>query len=192
MVDIKAEIDLPEGFQAEVKEGKILIIKGDQELARALPKRNFKATISANKITIEVDDLKYRALIGTFRSHIKNMIKGLQEPYVYKLKVCSSHFPMSVELKGRELLIQNFLGEHEPRKVKLPEGVNVEVEGEVITVKSADKELAGLTAGNIEKATYLSNKTEEFFQTEFSWFIKLGEISNDRYKGIKKKEAKVP
>ena len=174
MADIKADIDLPEGFQAEVKENKIIVKKGDQELARELPRRNFKASISGNKITIEVDNLKYRALIGTFRSHIKNMIKGLEEPYIYKLKICSSHFPMSVELQGKELIIQNFIGEHSPRKVKISEGVNVEIEGEIITVKASDKELAGMTAGKIEKATHMSKKDRRIFSDGIFMIHKAG------------------
>ena len=40
--------------------------------------------------------------MGAFKSHITNIIDGVQNVHVYKLKVCSGHFPMSVSVSGEE------------------------------------------------------------------------------------------
>ena len=174
MRDPKEEIELPEGFQAEVKEGNIIVRGNNGELIRELPRHHFTAKAEPRKVTIEVDHKKYRNLIGTFGSHIRNMIRGLQEPWVYKLKICSSHFPMTVELKDRELVINNFFGERSPRKVKLPEGINVEIQGDIITITSPNKESAGSAAGNIEKATKVKDKDVRIFSDGVYITMKAG------------------
>ena len=92
------------------------------------------------------------------------MIQGLQEPFVYKLKVCSVHFPMSVKQSGNEITIQNFLGEKKHRKVKVTTDSEIRIEGQDITVSSHDKEAAGLVASRLEQATRLRKKDRRIFQ----------------------------
>jgi len=160
---IKLEIEIPEGIDVEVKGSKIEISKGDAKLSRNLQKKVDKRE---NKIIIEekLAGKRERKIMGTIRAHIKNMIKGLEEPYEYKLKICSVHFPMNVSIENKKLIVKNFLGETKPRELKLRDNVEVNINGDVIEVKSIDKELAGQTAADIEKTTRINNKDRRIFQ----------------------------
>ena len=71
---------------------------------------------------------------------------------------------MTVEVKGRDISVKNFLGEKIPRVSKLPEGADIEIKGDVITVKALDKELAGQTAAAIERITKIREKDRRVFQ----------------------------
>ena len=101
-------------------------------------------------------------MINTITAHINNMVKGVQEKFEYKLKICFSHFPFSIEIKGDEAIIKNFLGEKIPRKLKI--SGEVDINKDIITIKSVDKELAGQIAANFEQATRIKSKDKRVFQ----------------------------
>ena len=102
-------------------------------------------------------------MMNTFEAHINNMIKGVQNKFEYKLKICSSHFPMTVKIDGKKAIIKNFLGEKTDRKCKIMSGAEVEVNGNQIVVKSIDKEIAGQTSANFEAATKVGKRDRRTF-----------------------------
>jgi len=50
-------------------------------------------------------------MVGTFASHIKNLVKGVSEGFECKMTIVYAHFPMQVKVEGKTLVIGNFLGE---------------------------------------------------------------------------------
>ncbi|MFT4312022.1 MAG: 50S ribosomal protein L6 [Candidatus Woesearchaeota archaeon] len=102
--------------------------------------------------------------IKTFAAHIRNLVKGASESFVYKLKICSGHFPMSASVKGDVFELKNFLGETVPRKLTLKPGAKVTLDGEFINVESVNKELAGQIAAELEKLTRITNRDRRIFQ----------------------------
>jgi len=115
---------------------------------------------------------KEKRIIMSVAKHIKNMIKGLKEPWIYKLEICYGHFPISVSIddKTKQLVIKNFFGERVPRFAKLLKNVDVQVKGNVIEVSSPDKELAGKQAALIENSTRVTKKDRRIFQDGI-WII---------------------
>ena len=163
--NIEKIINIPEGIEVNVKDSVITIQKDGKELRRifALP----KIVIAKDKdLKISAENATKRELkmIGTIRGHIMNMIEGLQEDFVYKMEVCNVHFPMNVKVEGDKLVIKTFLGETVDRYAKILPNVNVEIVGNIITISSFDKESAGQTAANIEKATKLKGRDRRVFQ----------------------------
>ncbi len=160
------EIEIPKGVEAEIL-GDLLKVKGPEgENERKFNTRNLEFEKKDNKIVIgsKKATKKEKKLINTIFSHIKNMITGVQNKFEYHLKICFSHFPITVEIKDKGILIKNFLGEKIPRKTKIPEGVEVEIIKDIIKVRSIDKELAGQMAANFETATKIRKKDKRIFQ----------------------------
>ena len=164
--EIFQNIEIPEGVEVNL-DGSELIVKGKEG--------ENKKTFNTNKLVFEKKDnqiiigskkatKKEKKMINTIKAHIENMIKGVQKKFEYKLKVCFSHFPMTVELSGNDILIKNFLGEKIPRKSKILEGVEIKIDKDIITIISSDKELAGQTAANFEKVTRIRMKDKRIFQ----------------------------
>lgn len=163
---LETKIEIPEVVQVEYSDC-FLIAKG--------PKGENRKRLLNPLIKVEIKDglltfyslnatKREKKLVGTFVAHAKNMIKGVQESFVYKLKICSGHFPMNVSISGDEFVVSNFLGEKVPRKLKLKQGAKVSSNGNVVTVESCDKEIAGQIAADIEKLTRITKRDKRIFQ----------------------------
>ncbi len=106
---------------------------------------------------------KEAALVGTIYSHIQNMITGVVKGFSYKLKIVFSHFPISVKVQDKTVLIENFTGERRARRVKVIGDVKVKVEAEDIVVEGINLEDVSQTAANIEQATRVRRKDPRVF-----------------------------
>ncbi|HZX45321.1 MAG TPA: 50S ribosomal protein L6 [Candidatus Nanoarchaeia archaeon] len=170
--DLKLEIGIPEGVSVKVDNTHVSVKGKSGEASKEMHNPKIKVFAEANKIVIEAlkPTRREQRIAYTFNAHIKNLIKGAAESYIYKLKICSGHFPMNVSTKGNELIVKNFFGEKVPRVLKLKERVNVKVEGDIITVTSANKELAGQAAADIEQLTRRTRFDTRVFQDGI-WII---------------------
>lgn len=163
---IEEEIELPEGVKGSV-DTNVLLFEGPKgNTSRKLQIPGIDIIIEGKKVLIKAKKAgkKEKKSIGTFKAHIKNMIKGVTEGHVYHLKICSGHFPMNVSVSNKEFVVKNFLGEKTPRKIKLSDGADVKIEGTLITVEGCNKEITSQTAANIERLTKIKNKDLRIFQ----------------------------
>jgi len=163
---ITEQIEIPQGISCEIS-GKILKFKKDgNELLKKIDVPGLNVSLKDNKITLECEkgnknDFK---TIKSYVAHLKNVFTGLQSEYIYKLESCNVHFPVTIKVEGDKVAITNFLGEKTSRFAKILPGVKVEVKGQKITVSSRDKDLAGQTAANLERATRIKNRDRRIFQ----------------------------
>ncbi|MBW2970219.1 50S ribosomal protein L6 [Candidatus Woesearchaeota archaeon] len=163
---MQEEIQTPNEVTATAKDNTITIKGPKGEVQRTLKEPSIKLKTENNtiKITCKKGTKRQKRVINSFAAHIENMIKGVQEPYKYVLKICSGHFPMNVSVNGDKLIIKNFLGEKSPRTLTLKKGADVKIDGEIITVESPNKELAGQVASDIELLTAKTNRDLRVFQ----------------------------
>jgi len=164
--EIFQKIEIPEGVEIHIA-GDAITVKGKEgENKRSFDLGGLVFEKEGNTVRIghKKSTKKEKKMINTIVAHIKNMIKGVQKKFEYKLKIVFCHFPITVEIKGREVLIKNFLGEKTPRKTQIPEGVDVKVDKDIITINSTDKELAGKAAANFETATRIRMRDRRVFQ----------------------------
>lgn len=160
------EIELPDGVSVELKDN-FLLIKGPKgEVKRELKQLEVSIKIENRKIILEsrINTKEAKKILGSLTAHIKNMIKGSLQNYVYTLKICSGHFPMNVSVANNKLTVKNLLGEKVPRVLQLKEGADVKIEGDLIYVKSVNKETAGQVSADIEQLTRRTGYDGRVFQ----------------------------
>lgn len=174
--EIIKEIEIPEGIHAELDRDQIVVKGKGGEIRRNFPKEKVSLEIKSGKVIISSKNAtkKEKKIINTNAAHIKNMIKGVEEPFEYKLKICFNHFPISVEIKGNEAIVKNFLGEKVPRKVSLPKGIEIKMDKDIITITSPNKELAGQAAANLERVTKIKLRDRRIFQDGIFMITKAG------------------
>ncbi len=163
------EINVPEEVEVKLKSDNKIDISGPNgEVSKELsyPGVNIKADNEEVMINHPDPRKKEKAVMGSFASHIRNAIEGVQEEFEYKLKIIYAHFPIDVTVEGGYVVIENFLGEAHPRKAEIldPARVEVDDQDEEIYVRGPDKDAVGQTASNIEKTTQIKGKDPRRFQ----------------------------
>ncbi|MCX6772343.1 MAG: 50S ribosomal protein L6 [Candidatus Micrarchaeota archaeon] len=108
-----------------------------------------------------------KAMTNTILAHVKNMAFGVINGYSAKLKMLYSHFPIGVEIKGKDIMIKNFLGEKQPRKARIIGQTKVESKGQEMSISGISKEEVGQTIANIKSATRIRNRDSRVFQDGF-------------------------
>ncbi|MEM4255302.1 MAG: 50S ribosomal protein L6 [Candidatus Norongarragalinales archaeon] len=160
-------VKIPEGVTVEIAEGK-LVVKGKQgSLEKPFDSRVVSAKVENGEVVIALkakQTRKSHAAVKTVEAHLKNLFAGVSEKFEKKMQVVYSHFPVTVEVKGKDIFIKNFLGEKTPRKAKVIGDAKVEVKGQDIIVSSSDIEAVGQTASNIRKATRITKRDARVFQ----------------------------
>ena len=164
--EIKHEIKIPENVKTSYSNFTLRIEGPKGKVEREFKHDRIKMELKEGKIEIycPLPRRKDYALAGTWQSHVKNMLKGVTEGFEYHLKILYAHFPMKVSVKGNRVVIENFLGEKSPRYVDILKDTKVEVKGDIIIVKSINKEHAGQTSANIERATRIKDRDPRVFQ----------------------------
>lgn len=147
---------IPKGVEVAMKEGSITV-KGPKATLEKKLSGLVKITIEEGQIKVEPDlstlkriaeSKKYRAMTGTFFSHIRNMILGVTRGFEKELQIVGVGYRAA--LKGKTLNIE--LGFAHDVVVNPPEGIAFEVPSPAkILVKGADKEKVGQVAANIRK-----------------------------------------
>jgi large subunit ribosomal protein L6 len=100
-----------------------------------------EVNISGKNISLvpQGSDPESRALWGTYASHLKNMIKGVENPFQKKLILEGIGY--KAEAAGNNLNLA--LGFSHPVKISVPEGLTVTAEKNVLTISGIDKEKVG-------------------------------------------------
>lgn len=163
---IKETIQIPEGITCNYTDETLSCKKDSQELKRKIHVPEVEIKVESNQIslTCKKGNKNHHKKIKTNITHISNIFKGLNEKFVYHLETVNVHFPISVKIENDKVLISNFYGEKVPRYAKIVSGTEVEVKGQKITVSSINKESAGQTSANLEKATKVRGKDRRIYQ----------------------------
>lgn len=157
---VESHVDVPEGVEVGV-EGKKVTVRGEKG---SITRDFWHAPVNIEhwdqKIRVHTGSTRKRerSVVKTIAAHIQNMIKGVEEGFTYKLKMVYVHFPITVRVEGKRLLIQNFTGERSPRIAKIVGDVEVTVRGDDIIVSGIDIEAVAQTAANIQQATRIRRK----------------------------------
>ena len=174
---LSEEIEIPDGVDVSL-DNNILEIKGPKG-SNKKDFTNFKVFLEKKekklKFTVDGVSRKSKDFLNSSISNFNNLVTGAKEGYVYKLKVCSGHFPMSVAIEKNKVIIKNFIGEKVPRVANIIDGVSVKINSDIIIVESSDKEKAGQVSANIETATRITNKDRRVFQDGVFIIEKAGE-----------------
>ncbi|MGZ7047355.1 MAG: 50S ribosomal protein L6 [Methanobacterium sp.] len=164
-VVLREEIQIPEGIDVTIDDG--VLIKGSKgQLERKFNHPGISIKKDDSNIVLEANfpKKKDKAMLGTIKSHISNMIIGLTDGFTYNMKIVYAHFPMTVKAGKDKVTIENFLGERHPRTAKIVGSAKVQVNGDEVVITGINKEEVGQTMANLEQATKIKGRDPRVFQ----------------------------
>src|SRR4030065_1187488 len=164
-ITVSKTVQVPEDVRLNLEGRKITVNGSRGTLTRDFSFAPVSMKLDGKRLNIwaEWPRKKEASMVGTIHSHVQNMITGVRKGFTYKVKIVFSHFPISVKLKDRTILIENFTGERSPRKAKIIGDVQVKIISEDVLVQGTDLEDVSHTAANIEQATKVKRKDPRIF-----------------------------
>jgi len=145
----KKSIILPAQIEATVTDSKV-VIKGPKGTLEQTLHPRVSVVKEGNELKILVKDTELksdRALWGLFGSLLKNMVEGVVKGYEKKLEMNGIGF--KAEVKGKGIVLD--VGFSHPVNFSIPQGIDVTVEKNIITIKGFDKQLVGSVAAQIRE-----------------------------------------
>lgn len=142
----KEKITIPVGVDVSF-EGRALHIKGPKgEMNRTIPD---EISVNIEKGILAVEPVAKtkiaQSLWGTYASHAKNMVYGVTEGYTKVLEVHGIGYRS--EMAGNKLVLK--VGFSHAVEKEVPQGLEVTVKDNLITIHGFDKELVGEFAAKV-------------------------------------------
>lgn len=144
----KMPVEIPSGVEVDIK-GSHVRVKGPKgQMEHTFPSGVSIAVEDGSvNVTRESDDKFVRAMHGTARAVINNMVVGVSEGFEKELEIQGVGY--RAELQGKNLILN--VGYSHPVEFVPPEGISFEVEGrnDQIKVLGYDKQAVGQLAAEI-------------------------------------------
>lgn len=142
----KKPITLPAGVEVKVN-GREVEVKGPKGTLSWRVPTGIEVQVKDGSLLLSAssDSAESRALWGTNRAILANMVAGVEKGYTKRLSIEGVGYRAQVQ--GNKLVLS--LGFSHPVEVTAPEGINFSVEKNTIAVSGIDKVLVGETAAKI-------------------------------------------
>lgn len=142
----KKGIQFGEKTEVSINSG-VVSVKGPKGTLERSFKPDISITLDGNNVVLTPNghNKQNKAMWGTYASHIKNMVKGVNDGFEKKLILEGVGYKS--EVKGDKLVLA--LGFSHPVNVEIPQGLAVKAEKNLITFSGIDKELVGSFSAKI-------------------------------------------
>ncbi len=142
----KKEITIPAGTDVSVVSNEITV-KGKGGTLKKMLHPAIKIDIANGAVSVNPANSSRlaKALWGTYAAHVRNMVAGVNTPFLKKLQVEGIGY--RAELSGKSVKLA--VGFSHPVVVNIPDGITVAIDKNIISVSGADKEQVGEFAASV-------------------------------------------
>lgn len=132
--------------------------------------KNFKKIpviidVQDKKISIKTSGNRKKeyAIMNTVRSIIRILCEGVVSGYTIKMKIVYAHFPITVKIQKKDVLIENFQGERAARLARVHGQTKVVTKGDEVILTGPVLTEVTQSAAEIEQKTKIKNKDHRVF-----------------------------
>ncbi|OLS16170.1 MAG: 50S ribosomal protein L6P [Promethearchaeota archaeon CR_4] len=169
-------LEIPDSVKLKL-EGKQVIVEGKR--GKITKDLGHARVVNINRkdkqlvFSVEFPRKRERALLRALIAHVENMIIGVTKGFTYKMKLVYAHFPFTVEVKGDQIIVANFLGERGMRVAKKVGDVKVQVTKDDLILSGNNKDDVSQTCSNLHLLLKIRKKDPRIFQDGLYMFEKL-------------------
>ena len=144
----KKPISIPSSVQVSV-EGSKIVFKGGKLTKELETYGRVGIAFKEGELTFSLngDSAQAKAYWGTYRALANNIVVGLTDGFSKQLEINGVGYKAAVKGKVLELA----LGFSHPINYDIPEGVEISVDKNLVTIKGADKQQLGQIAAEIRE-----------------------------------------
>lgn len=146
----KLPVEAPNGVTVNLADSRLTVKGPKGELGLDLTEL-VKVEIDGNAVSVQpvnAEDKKSRAMWGTTRANVQNMVTGVTDGFVKDLELVGVGY--RAQLKGNDLELN--LGFSHPVVYKAPEGISFKcAKPTEIKIEGADKQVVGQVAAEIRR-----------------------------------------
>ena len=142
----KKPISVPSGVDVKFEGSVLKFKKGNQSKELDL-KNQVDVKIEDGKIEFSPkgEDRQSRAYWGTYRALANNLVVGLTEGFSKQLEINGVGYKAA--MKGK--ILELSLGFSHPINFESPEGIEISVDKNIVTIKGSDKQQVGQVAAEV-------------------------------------------
>jgi large subunit ribosomal protein L6 len=144
----KQPVEFPDSVEVSIQNDDCIEVKGKKGQLRLNLIDKVSVSIGEGSLTVaNTSDSKFsRAISGTYRSLISNMVKGVSEGFEKKLELQGVGY--RVKTQGKEINLT--LGFSHPVVYEIPDGIEVQTPSQTeIVISGIDKQKVGQVAAEI-------------------------------------------
>ncbi len=144
----KKPISIPNGVQVNV-DGSKIVFKGAKLTRELETYGRVGIAFKDNELTFSLNgsDAQSKAYWGTYRALSNNIVIGLTSGFSKQLEINGVGYKATVKGKVLELA----LGFSHPINYNIPDGVEISVDKNIVTIKGSDKQQIGQIAAEIRE-----------------------------------------
>ncbi|EKD57543.1 MAG: 50S ribosomal protein L6 [uncultured bacterium] len=144
----KLPIQIKEGVKVDIAGNTIMVNGPGGELRFVKDKRIDAKVVDGSIVTSKKEETpKASELWGLTRTLINNMVIGASEGFEKKLEFKGTGYRVAVD--GNKLVLR--MGYNRPVEMEIPEGLEVKLQKNIITVSGSDKQKVGQFTAEIRK-----------------------------------------
>jgi large subunit ribosomal protein L6 len=141
-------IILPAGVSLTVSEGNLATVKGPKGELSLQVNPNITVSVDGTTVTLTRPNDNFKAIHGTSRALLANMVKGVSEGFSKKLVITGVGYRAALE--GNTLVVS--AGYSHVVKMEIPKGLKVELpKNTEVVISGFDKQLVGQFAAEVRQ-----------------------------------------
>ncbi len=145
----KLPVVIPDKVKVDIK-GQEITLKGAKGELKTVINSNAKISLTDGSVHVEPanDTQMARAMWGTARALINNMVKGVSEGYSIRIEIVGVGFRAAIDKR----MLTMSLGFSHDIKYVIPDGIEIKAEKPtLIVISGADKQLVGQVAAELHR-----------------------------------------